>query len=124
MSTDEWKEKLSPEQYAVLREKATEAPFENAYWDHHENGVYRCAGCNAVLFRSDHKFDSGTGWPSFDRAAGVVEFVADNTHGMKRTEVVCAQCGGHLGHLFDDGPTETNMRYCVNSCALSFTKDA
>ncbi|MBI2427046.1 MAG: peptide-methionine (R)-S-oxide reductase MsrB [Candidatus Kerfeldbacteria bacterium] len=117
---EEWKQKLTPEQYAVLREKGTEPAFTGKYFDAHEHGMYMCAGCGAQLFSSDHKFDSGTGWPSYDRALpGAVEMREDTSHGMRRTEVVCAKCGGHLGHLFDDGPSETTgKRFCINSCAL------
>ena len=122
VKTDEqWRAELSPEQYAVLRQQATEAPFTGRYTDEKEPGVYRCAGCHAELFRSDDKFDSGSGWPSFtDPAlAEAVELRQDVSHGMARTEVVCAACGGHLGHVFDDGPQDRGgMRYCINSCAL------
>jgi peptide-methionine (R)-S-oxide reductase len=115
----EWKQELTPEQYAVLREAATERPFSGIYTDHQSPGVYRCAGCQAELFTSAAKFHSGCGWPSFDAAAkaGTV----DHSHGMSRTEVLCATCGGHLGHLFDDGPTATGQRYCINSAALEFS---
>jgi peptide-methionine (R)-S-oxide reductase len=116
-----WREELTPEQYAVLREQATERPFTGRYVDEKEPGVYRCAGCSAELFRSDDKFDSGSGWPSFtDPAlASSVETRTDSSHGMERTEVVCARCGGHLGHVFDDGPADKGgLRYCINSCAL------
>ncbi len=118
---DEWKNRLSPEQYAVLRQKGTEAPFTGTLLKEKRDGMYKCAACQNPLFASDTKFDSGTGWPSFDDALpGAVKFVDDNTHGMRRTEVVCAQCGGHLGHLFDDGPTKTGKRYCLNSVCLEF----
>lgn len=121
---NEWKEKLTPGQYRVLREKGTEPAFTGEYVDHHESGMYTCAGCGAELFASDAKFESGTGWPSFDQAIeGAVEYHEDNSLGMKRTEVTCAKCGGHLGHIFDDGPTETTgKRLCINSCSLSFEK--
>lgn len=118
-----WKEKLTPEQYQIMREKGTETAFSGKYWNHHENGMYACAACGKALFASDTKFDSGTGWPSFTDVAekGNVILQDDDSHGMRRTEVVCANCGGHLGHLFDDGPKEKGgRRYCINSSCLMF----
>jgi peptide-methionine (R)-S-oxide reductase len=126
--TDEqWREELTPEQFEVLRKGATERAFTGKYWDAHEDGVYRCAGCGAELFSSDVKFDSGTGWPSFTepKVAQAVETRPDHSWGMNRTEVVCRNCGGHLGHLFDDGPRDQGgMRYCINSCALQLDTGA
>jgi peptide-methionine (R)-S-oxide reductase len=117
---DGWKEKLTPEQYAVLREKGTEAPFTGALLHEERQGNYTCAACGNPLFSSDTKFDSGTGWPSFDEALpGATKLIEDSSHGMRRTEVVCARCGSHLGHIFDDGPTETGKRYCMNSVCLA-----
>jgi peptide-methionine (R)-S-oxide reductase len=120
--TDEqWREELSPEQYEVLRHGATERAFTGRFWNAHDDGIYRCAGCGAELFTADTKFDSGTGWPSFTepKIADAIELRPDHSLGMARTEVVCRRCGGHLGHVFDDGPREAGgKRFCINSCAL------
>lgn len=125
MNDTDWKKKLTPEQYRVLREKGTEAPFTGKFVDAHDDGMYVCAACGTPLFSSDTKFESGTGWPSFYDVAekGNVVLKDDNSHGMNRVEVECAKCGGHLGHLFDDGPTDkTGKRFCINSCSLDFKK--
>ncbi len=125
--TDEdWKKQLSEEQYYVLRKKGTEAPFTGKLLMNKEKGVYKCAACGNELFTDNMKFDSHCGWPSFDKeiAGGKIKTIEDNSHGMKRTEILCAKCGGHLGHLFDDGPTDTGLRYCVNSLSLDFVSEA
>lgn len=121
---DEWKKELTTEQYRVLREKGTEAPFTGKFYHSQESGMFVCAGCGNELFSSATKFESGTGWPSFDSPAlqESVELKTDTTHGMARTEVICKKCGGHLGHVFDDGPTATGKRFCINSCALDLKK--
>jgi len=121
-STVNWKKKLTPEQYRVLREKGTERAFTGSLLDEKRNGLFVCAACGAELFDSKTKFDSGTGWPSFyDAKKGAVKFHKDDSLGMGRIEVTCAKCGGHLGHVFDDGPKETTgKRFCINSCSLGF----
>lgn len=121
---EEWKKVLTPEQYHVLREKGTDLPFTGKYYLNKEKGMYTCAACRNELFTSDMKFDSECGWPSFDKeiAGGRIKKVTDYSFGMVRTEILCAKCGSHLGHLFDDGPTLTHMRYCVNSTSVDFKK--
>ena len=122
-SDEEWRKQLTPEQFHVAREKGTERAFTGAYWDNHKEGVYRCIGCGAQLFSSDTKFDSGTGWPSFTQPmeGSNVEMEEDRTHGMRRIEVHCKQCGTHLGHVFPDGPRDQGgQRFCINSCSLNF----
>jgi peptide-methionine (R)-S-oxide reductase len=123
-SEKEWKAILTPEQYNILRLKGTDRPYTGKYYKTTEDGVYHCAACGTALFTSDMKFDSDCGWPSFDKAmeGGKIKTQMDRSHGMVRTEILCAKCGGHLGHLFEDGPTSTGLRYCVNSTSLNFTK--
>jgi len=120
LSEAEWRQRLTPEQYRVLRQKGTEPAFDNAYWDMKEPGVFRCAGCGEPLFSSQTKYDSGSGWPAFWQPVdeGSVDTEGDFSHGMVRTEVVCARCKGHLGHVFPDGPQPSGLRYCINSLSL------
>ena len=121
MTEDEWKKKLTPEQYRILREKGTETAFSGKYAEFVEVGIYVCAGCGNPLFASEHKFDCGCGWPSFDEALpNHVKFRPDRSYGLSRTEVVCARCESHLGHLFKDGPTPSGERFCINSLAMDF----
>jgi peptide-methionine (R)-S-oxide reductase len=121
---EEWKQQLTPEQFRVLRQKGTERAFTGALWNNHEPGVYRCAGCSLDLFSSEHKFESGTGWPSYYQPIEPTHVATeqDNSFFSRRTEVHCARCGGHLGHVFEDGPKPTGLRYCINSAALKFEK--
>jgi methionine-R-sulfoxide reductase len=123
-SEAEWKKMLTPEQYHILREKGTDLPFKGKYYLTHDKGIYRCAACGNELFTSDMKFDSDCGWPSFDKEieGGKIIKQEDTSYGMVRTEILCAKCGSHLGHLFDDGPTLTGKRYCVNSTSINLTK--
>jgi peptide-methionine (R)-S-oxide reductase len=124
-SEEEWKAMLTPQQYSILRLKGTDRPFTGKYYKTNDKGVYSCAGCGSELFSSDMKFDSDCGWPSFDKAmeGGKIKTAVDRSHGMIRTEILCAKCDGHLGHLFEDGPTSTGLRYCVNSTSLNFVKE-
>lgn len=121
MTEKDWKEKLSEQEYHILREKGTEPPHSGKYNTHFEGGKYLCNGCGALLFDSQSKFESNCGWPSFDSSVeGAIEYIKDTSFGMQRIEILCSNCGGHIGHIFDDGPTETGKRYCVNSLSINF----
>lgn len=122
---EDWKKILTPEQFKILRQKATERPFTGEYDDFFERGIYVCAACGEILFTSDAKFNSGCGWPAFDKEIeqGKIEYEEDNSFGMRRVEIMCSNCGSHLGHVFDDGPTETGVRFCVNSASLKFNPE-
>lgn len=124
MTDEQWRERLTPERYAVLRQRGTERPWSGEYVNNHADGTYHCGACGALLFGSSTKFESGSGWPSFfePAVAEAVELRPDHSHGMNRTEVLCRKCGGHLGHLFDDGPQPTGQRFCINSASLDFQK--
>ncbi len=123
-SESEWHNELSDEEFRVLRKKGTELPFTGQYNNHFDKGIYRCRACDTPLYDSESKFESGCGWPSYDKAfPGALEFIKDNSHGMIRTEIVCAKCGGHQGHVFNDGPSSTGERYCVNSVSIRFDSE-
>lgn len=123
-SESEWHNELSDEEFRVLRKKGTELPFTGQYNNHFDKGIYRCRACETPLYDSESKFESGCGWPSYDKAfPGALEFIKDNSHGMIRTEIVCAKCGGHQGHVFNDGPSSTGERYCVNSVSIRFDSE-
>lgn len=123
-SESEWHNELSDEEFRVLRKKGTELPFTGQYNNHFDKGIYRCRACDTPLYDSESKFESGCGWPSYDKALpGALEFIKDNSHGMIRTEIVCAKCGGHQGHVFNDGPSSTGERYCVNSVSIHFDSE-